>query len=284
MSDIVLVAETGSDIPLALAEKYGIQLVPMHVSMGNKTYDDGTFPLQMLCDYHKETGKIPKTSGCSPDDYYKVFNKIHKNSPEKQILHLAYSAVTTCSFQSALSAAENLDFVTSIDTKNVSVGQGSIVIALAQFLEDNPSISLNQAIIAAEDFCSRARISFIPEDLDYLKSGGRISNSMFLGGRILQIRPQIEIENGYLVSTKKYRGNMKKVSKQLIKDYSVNAHLKKDNLRLLFSIGLADEVRSAAEAEAIECGFKNIEWLQTGCVITSHCGPKAFGLSGFAEK
>ena len=41
---IVLVAETGSDITPELAEEYGIFLVPMHVSMGDQTLDDGAFP------------------------------------------------------------------------------------------------------------------------------------------------------------------------------------------------------------------------------------------------
>ena len=45
MSDIVLVAETGSDIPVETAKQYGIHLVPMHVSFGTITLDDGTFPM-----------------------------------------------------------------------------------------------------------------------------------------------------------------------------------------------------------------------------------------------
>ena len=44
--------------------------------------------------------------------------------PDKQILHLAYSAVTTCSYQSALIAAEDRDYIMSFDTKQVSIGHG----------------------------------------------------------------------------------------------------------------------------------------------------------------
>ena len=45
MSNIILVAETGSDIPRDIAEELGIFLVPMHVTMGETTFDDGTFPV-----------------------------------------------------------------------------------------------------------------------------------------------------------------------------------------------------------------------------------------------
>ena len=33
--NIVIVAESGSDITPEVAEKYGIEIVPMHVSMGD---------------------------------------------------------------------------------------------------------------------------------------------------------------------------------------------------------------------------------------------------------
>lgn len=50
MSNIILVAETGSDIPKDIAEQLGIFLVPMHVTMGNDTFDDGTFPVEKICE------------------------------------------------------------------------------------------------------------------------------------------------------------------------------------------------------------------------------------------
>ena len=48
MKKIILVAETGSDISPELAERYGIRLVPMHVTFGDVTEDDGTFPPERI--------------------------------------------------------------------------------------------------------------------------------------------------------------------------------------------------------------------------------------------
>ncbi|MBR6739213.1 MAG: hypothetical protein IKD01_06230 [Oscillospiraceae bacterium] len=39
--NVILVAETGSDLTPQMANKIGAYLVPMHVSMGGETYDDG---------------------------------------------------------------------------------------------------------------------------------------------------------------------------------------------------------------------------------------------------
>ena len=63
MHKIILAAETGSDITPELAAQLGVVLVPMHVSLGSETLDDGTFPPEDVCAYYDRTGKVPTTSG-----------------------------------------------------------------------------------------------------------------------------------------------------------------------------------------------------------------------------
>ena len=95
MSNLVITVESGSDLTEEMARQYGIFIVPMYVQFKDETRADGSFPASDVCRYFKETGKVPKTSGSSPEDYRKVFDEIHRRWPEKKILHLAYSAVTT---------------------------------------------------------------------------------------------------------------------------------------------------------------------------------------------
>lgn len=76
------VAETGADIPRELTERYQIRTVPMHVSFGAVTKDDGAFPAEEICRYYDETGKLPKTSCSTPEDFTRVFNAIHAEAPQ----------------------------------------------------------------------------------------------------------------------------------------------------------------------------------------------------------
>lgn len=282
MNHIILVAETGSDVNPELAAQYNIQIVPMHVAFDGETLDDGTFPVEKICDYYRNTGKLPKTSGSTPDDFSKMFDAIHTQWPDAQILYLAYSAVTTCSYQSAVIAAEDRDYVTAIDTKQVSVGQAAVVTAVAQALQSDPEMSLAQAVQTAEQFIEKAKMCFLPDNLEFLRAGGRVSNVAFLGNRILNLHPCIEILDGKLVATKKYRGKMVKVAAKLIEDYSEKYNLKRDCLWLVYTTGLADEVRRSAEEAAEKCGFSQVRWIKAGGVITTHGGPAAFGLAGFS--
>lgn len=283
MNNIILVAETGSDITKDIAKEMGIFLVPMHVTMGDNTYDDGTFPVEKICEYYNNTNKIPKTSGSSPQDFEKVFDDIHRLYPDKQILHLAYSAVTTCSYQSALIAAEHRDYVTSFDTKNVSVGQAAIVIQTAKYLKENPDVTMEELLKEVSRISESTKMCFVPAELEYLRAGGRVSNAVFIGGKILRIHPSIEIENGYLVAKKKYRGKMESIVPKLIEEYSSEKKLDKKEVYLLWSIGLSEAIRKLAEDKVKEIGFEKVTWMQTGCVITTHGGPGSFGIVGFSK-
>lgn len=283
MKNIILVAESGSDITPELAAKYNIFVPPMHVNFGEETFDDGAHLPQKIVEYYRDGGKLPQTSGCTPGDFIKIFDEIHEKYPEAHILYLAYSAVTTCSYQSAVIASEDRDYVTLMDTKQVSVGQCAIVIAVAEELAKNPDITVEELVAKANDYIERAKMCFTPDNLEFLRAGGRVSNAAFLGAQLLNLHPCIEILDGKLTATKKYRGKMLKVATQLVKEYSEKYNLKKDHIWFIYSIGLADEVKAAVEEAAKECGFESMSWLQCNGVITTHGGPKAFGLAGFSK-
>ncbi len=280
-SNIVLVAETGSDLTPELAAEYGIYLVPMYVTMGDKTLDDGSFPPEDVCTYYDRTGKVPKTSGTAPEAFATVFEQIHAQYPEKHILHLAYSAVTTVSYQSAIIAAEGLDYVTSLDTKQVSVGQGAVVLEVAKYLQANPDISVEDAVDAATRIAQQAEMCFIPKNLDYLRAGGRVSNVAALTGNLLQLHPCIEIIDGRLMAKKKYRGAMEKFLPKLMQEFDEKHGLDREQVYLICTPYMDEAVRSVAEETARAMGFRQITWMKTGCVITCHGGPGAFGMVGF---
>ncbi|MBR5816507.1 MAG: DegV family EDD domain-containing protein [Anaerotignum sp.] len=285
MKKIILLAETGSDVNAELAKEYGVEIVPMHVSFDNETLDDGTFPVEKIVEYYQKTGKLPKTSGSMPDDFEIVLDRIHAEHPEAQILYLAYSAVTTCSMQSGVIACEDRDYVTIVDTKQVSAGQCNIVIKMAEILNGNPDMTMDEAVAAANELISRANMCFMPDNLEFLRAGGRVSNVAFLGAKLLNLHPVIEILDGLLMATKKYRGKMNKVAAQLVTDYAEKYDLdREETLWLISVIGFSDSVREVVENAAKEAGFKKIRWIQAGGVITTHGGPAAFGMAGFSRK
>lgn len=280
---VILVAETGSDVSAKLAEELGIILVPMHVSMGGQSLDDGAFPPEDVCAYYDQTGKVPTTSGSTVYDFEKVYERIFTENPDARVLHLAYSAVTTCSYHSSELAVEGKSYqhnVRLVDTKHVSVGQCAVVVAVSRWLEEHPESTLDEAAEAAQAIAQNTKMCFLPKNLDYLRAGGRCSNAVALVGNLLNLHPCIEIIDGRLLAGKKYRGSLARVAPALLRDFIQRHELKKDHIYFIQTPYMEENVRTVLDAEAKAMGFEQITWVKTGCVITCHGGPGAFGIVG----
>ena len=283
MSKILLMAESGSDITPELVGQLGVFIVPMHVTFGGETRDDGAFPVTQMFEHYKATREPPRTSGCTPHDFEVAFGRALEENPGAQILYLAYSACTTCSMQSAIMTADGRKDIRIVDTKSVSAGQMAVVMRVAKALREHPEMTMDEAVAVANDAIAKVRMGFIPGDLDYLRAGGRVSNAAYLGAKILGLHPLIEIQDGKLISTKKYRGSMARVIAQMAREFPEQSGLGKGEIHLIYGDGLAEDVRHDAGRILTEKGYQIKGWVRTGCVIAAHSGPGSFGIVGFAE-
>ncbi len=284
MSNIIITVESGSDMLEELARYYGIRVVPMHITFGEQSKDDGSFPVTDICDYYDKSGKIPKTSGCTPEDFINVFRELREEYPDKAILHLAYSAVTTCCYQSAVAAADGSDHIACVDTRHVAAGQTAVAVRVAEALKAHPEWSLKEAAEYAGKAADSVKMCFIPKDLSFLRAGGRVSNAASLIGNILNIHPVIELQNGYLMAVKKLRGSMERVIPKLIREFTDIRKLDRKVIWLESTTGLSDELKQIAEDTVRELGFQTIHWISAGGVITTHGGPGAFAIAGYTKE
>ena len=280
MRRIILSTESGADIPKDLVEKYQIQVVPMHVIMDGKDYLDGELSVEEVFDYYSRTKKIPSTAATNVQEYHDLFTKIRVDFPDSIIIHIGYTSKASASFQSALIAAEDFEDLFLIDTLNVTGGLGAIVLYAATLLEEEPSLDHVHLIEKIQSVVPKTRLAFLPGSLDFLRAGGRVSNLAYIGGALLKIKPCIELKEGKLVSTKKYRGNMSIVAEKLMQDYLNQYDIDRKQLYLIYSIGLDESIKRQIEKSAKETGFENVTWMQAGAMISTHAGPGGFGIAG----
>jgi len=278
----IIVAESGADIPLETAHAHGIHILPMHVSFGGKDLDDGAFPVRHMFEHFRRNRELPKTSAVSPGEYRSLFERLHAEHPNSKILHLCYSAVTTATYENAIIGSSDMDYVTHVDTKEVSFGQGAVVLEIARYIKEHPNASIQKLMDATRERTEKMRLCFLPDTLDYLVAGGRVSNMAQMGAALLKIKPLIEVIDGKLLSTKKYHGSMRKACCKLTHDYIEKYRPDKTTMHFLYSEELGNDIRDEVGDTAAGLGYKGIGWLPTGGVISSHCGPGAFGISGFS--
>ena len=65
-----------------------------------------------------------------------------------------------------------------------------------------------------------------------------------------------------------------------MEDYLTNYDINRNQLNLIYSIGLEEEIKREMEKIAAAEGFKHVTWIQAGATISTHAGPGCFGIAG----
>lgn len=284
MGKIIILTESGSDINQEIAAKYNLEIIPMHVALGNENYDDGFIEPKKIIDYYRQTRELPKTSGCSIYDFQVILDKIHGEHPNAEILYMAHSELRSCSYQNALQVAGERNYFYVMDTLSATLGQASIVMRTAEILQAHPEYTVKQLIAEAQELVRRSHFAFVPDTLEFLCAGGRVSNMSYFTSSILKIHPLIDEVDGSLIGIKRYRGSMLKLIPTLIKEYTAKYNLEKDRLWFIYTEGFTDDQKKVADSTANQLGFKKIVWIKAGAVITAQGGPGTFGIAGFSAE
>lgn len=284
MGKIIITTESGTDLTAKHAEELGIYVIPMYVALENGMKADGRFPVSEVFDYYKKTKKVPTTSAVNPDEYMTFWNGIRKENPDADIVHIAYTSLASSTYRNAALAIEECgdEKICLIDSLNVSGGISMICEKAAELAKTVPDgRTLKEQLLP---WIERARVTFLPNTLEYLRAGGRVSNAVYLGGTLLNIKPLIVIKDGKLIASKKYRGPMEKVAFKYFDDFISENKLDRSLLYLFYVEGFSRELIDKLRERAMQMGFEKILETTCGSVITCHGGPGALGLAAFAEE
>ncbi len=289
MREIIITTESGNDLPEHIIKENNIYVAPMYITMNGETFADRSIPVQRIYNYYDETSKIPTTSAVNVYDFENLFKQVREEHPGCVIFHLAYSASTTCSYQNGIIAAENFDDIYFVNTKSVSGGATAFIVKAIEIINKRKE-SLEDAdwayLSLADELSSLAdkiHFSFLPGNLKFLKAGGRCSNAAYIGATLLNIKPLIELKNGELVATKKYRGKTEKLIYRFINDFANENNISKEALYIVATEGLSEEGHDILKNTARELGFKHVEINPCGLVITCHSGPASIGIGGWSK-
>ncbi len=283
MREIVISTESGSDLPDKIVRKYDFKVIPMHVIMDMKSYDDGTFPVEKVYEYYERTGAVPTTAAVNDYEYVRFWNMLREKHPGCVIMHFTYSSLASSTHQSAMIAVKSVEDVYVIDTLNVSGGCTAHMVESYNYIkkkQEKGEITDYKALAdELQALAKRSVCHFIPGTLEYLRAGGRVSNAQYIGATLLNLKPVIEMVDGKLIATKKFRGTMSKIVDKFMQEFVEQYKPIKDCLYLMYSKGLEDSVLKRMAENALNMGFKTYEYVMTGCVISCHGGKGAMGLA-----
>ena len=261
----------------ALVETRNVGIVPLQVNLGDKVYRDGVdITPQDIFDYVAATKILPKTAAPSIGDYEEFFKK--ELEGYDALIHINISTKSSGSHGFAKLAAESFgDKVRVIDSKSLSSGQGLLVLKACDLRDEGKSADeIENALLEIRE---RINTSFVPDTLDYLHKGGRVSGMVKTVAGMFKIHPLIYMENGQLVPGKKYKGKMSVLIKQYVEDLKAQ-YPDYDKSRCFVTHSSADPELVEAAKEQVRALFDFDEVLESvaGSIVTSHCGQGTLGV------
>ncbi len=258
-------------------EKRDIGILPLQVNLDANSYHDGVdITPQDIFEFVAETKQLPKTSAPSIGDYEEFFAKQLETADE--VIHFNISAKSSGSHNMAKQAAEGFNGkVRVIDSMALSSGQGLLVMHAADLRDAGKSADEIEEEVKAIRL--KVNTSFVPDSLDYLHKGGRVSGMVNLAASMFKIHPLIYMQEGQLLPGKKYRGKMAMCIKQYVADLK-EMYPEYDSTRCFVTHSCADEELVQLAKDLVKENFKFDEILETvaGSIITSHCGRNTLGV------
>ena len=274
--NIKITSDSTCDLSQELLEKHHISLLPLTVIKDNQTYTDGiTITTDDIFAHVAAGGDLCTTTAGSMGEYFDLF-KEYTDSYDA-VIHISLSSELSSSYQNACLAASEFSNVTVIDSKNLSTGQGLVVLKACELADSGHSVESIKEFL--EDFTQKVESSFLVDRLDYLVKGGRCSSVAALGANLLNLKPCIEVKDGKLGVVKKYRGNYAKCLSAYIKDRITNRNDLDNAILFVTRTPVSDDCLQAVEQAVNEyANFENIYWTNAGCTISCHCGPGTLGV------
>ena len=274
--NIVITSDSTTDLSTELKERYNISVVPLGVTLGDKTYFDGVdITPDDIYEYHKKTGNLPKTTAANVGDCLDFFKTFADEG--KTVIHFTLSSEMSSTYSNACLAASEFENIYVVDTKNLSTGGGLLVIAAAEMLKNG--MEAEEIVANVEDLVSKVDASFVIDNLEYLHKGGRCSALAMLGANLLKLKPCIEVKNGSMGVGKKYRGKYSEVLKQYVTERIGDASdIDLDRIFITHAgcdPEIVDEVYNMVKKTN---AFKEIIVSRAGCTISSHCGANTLGI------
>ena len=275
---IILCADSTCDLSEELLERYNIHIFPLHIVLGDRTYQDGVDLVpDQIYQIYREKKILPKTAAINVEEYTEFARPFIKAGND--VIYVTLGSGISATYNNCRLAAEELPGMYVIDSGNLSTGMGHVVLAAAKGIE--AGLSVEQIVEETRALAHRVEASFVIDTLEFLYKGGRCSALAMLGANMLKLKPCIEVDNAdsKMSVGKKYRGSLDKALEQYVKDrLEGRDDIVTDRIFITHS-GIAPERFKLVRREIAKYQqFDEVIETRAGCTISSHCGPNTLGI------
>lgn len=204
-----IVTDSACDLPQELADRWGIEIVPLSIRFGDEELVDreqlSTDEFWARC---ARSSELPSTAAPAPGRFEQAYRAVTERGATSVVAITLAGALSATHQSAGLAARSTTDLdVRVIDSRTVTLGLGTIVLACAE--RAAAGASADEVAALATELAGRTRVYGALDTLDNLKKGGRIGNARALLATALSIKPIIEIVDGQVEQRGKQRTRSK---------------------------------------------------------------------------
>lgn len=274
---IAILTDTGTDTPAPFVQAHDIRVVPLRIIFSNGTFESGVTitPSQVV---ERMKTELPTTSLPSPETIRQSFEQARADGYTSAIFVAISSGLSATCDTVRLVASQIENFpITVIDTKNIGVAAGMIVMEAVRKIEAGVPFAQLEELL--EGVVRKTSVFFSVKTLDYLRKGGRISEAVYRIGSVLNIKPVLTCnKTGHYVMAKKVRGWERALNTQV----ALAQEKMRQYTRVRIAICCADACPIFDELEEkIRANFNNIVEVIRSDIsadLLVHTGPELVGI------
>lgn len=210
MTRTAIVTDSAADLPPDVARAAGIEIAPLSVSFGDRTYQAGVdlsteeFWARMTA----PDAPFPTTAATSPGVFGEIFERCFAAGADA-IVCVDIAETLSGTIRSARIAAEMLPDreIHVVDGRSASMAVGLLAQLGAEMAEAGVPAGEIAATLAAR--AEDTTFFVVLETLEYLRRGGRISGVQAAVGTLLSVKPIITIVDGHVEQADRVRTRQK---------------------------------------------------------------------------
>ncbi len=200
---VAVVTDSTSYLPVGLAERYGVLVVPVHVVLAGREGSEGVDVSPADVAAALASRATVTTSRPSPAEVAAVYAEA-AGAGAAAIVSVHLSGAMSATVESARAAAADPAYdVRVVDSRTLCMGLGFAVLAAARAADEGSSVE-EVARVAAET-AAGTRTLFCVRTLDQLRRGGRIGAASALLGNVLAVKPLLHVSGGEVAVLEKVR-------------------------------------------------------------------------------
>ena len=274
-----IVMDTTGGLPEGWQEQFNIDLIPINIIHGGKTYLQGIdINYEDFYQLVEEEGAIPSTSQPTPFQFTEFYRKIAK--PDDQILSIHVTEKLSGTMDSAVQAAAELNGelkVTPFDSASGTLMMG--MMAKEARIMDRAGKTFEQILERLKTITKEHRLVFTLDTLKFASMSGRIKHLQAALASLLKVKPIIELKNGTLEMGEKVRSRAQSVELVISK-------LEKTfkDKRVMVGVVYARDQESGADLlKQVLKRFNCVEAIlgELSISLAAHFGPGTLGIAAY---